>query len=85
MVLSLIKNNPQDFKKVIIARFSTAVEANKYERLFIEKYDSFRNGYNKSKNGGSYCAKGFMTKRYGKRYGRKNGRGKMSLPNNWKK
>lgn len=56
LVLSLVRKNPKNFKKLILARFSTAREADRFEKKSITKFDSFRNGYNRTKDGGPYRA-----------------------------
>ena len=84
LVKSLIKLNPNNWKKYIIARFSTAKEANQYERYFINKYDSYKNGYNRSKNGGNYTSKGIKIN-YDKSKYRRHGRSKMPMSNSRKK
>lgn len=56
LVFALIKKNPKVFSKTILARYSTAKEADRAEKRFIKKYDTFRNGYNRTKDGGHYTA-----------------------------
>lgn len=56
LVLALFYKNPQNFKRYILARFSTAREADRFEKKSIKKYDSFRNGYNRTADGGPYRA-----------------------------
>lgn len=68
LVLALFYKNPKNFKKTILARFSTAREADRFEKKSIKKYDSFRNGYNRTKDGGSYRAGRNVRKINGKYY-----------------
>ena len=56
LVLALYFKNPKNFKKFILGRFSTAREADRYEKKCITKFDSFKNGYNRTKDGGTYRA-----------------------------
>lgn len=56
LVLALVRKNPKNFKKIILARFTTAREADRFEKKSIKKFDSFRNGYNRTKDGGPYRA-----------------------------
>lgn len=67
LVLALYYKNPKNFKKLILARFSTAREADRFEKKSIKKYDSFKNGYNRTKDGGPYRA-GRNVKRIGNNY-----------------
>lgn len=57
-LLYLIAQNPYDFKRKIVARFSTAREADRFETKMIKKYNTFKHGYNRSKTGGAYTANG---------------------------
>ena len=68
LVLALFYKNPKNFKKTILARFSTAREADRFEKKSIKKYDSFRNGYNRTKDGGPYRAGRNVRKINGKYY-----------------
>lgn len=68
LVLALFYKNPKNFKKIILARFSTAREADRFEKKSIKKYDSFRNGYNRTKDGGPYRAGRNVRKINGKYY-----------------
>ena len=68
LVLALFYKNPKNFKKTILARFSTAREADRFEKKSIKKYDSFRNGYNRTKDGGPYRAGRNIRKINGKYY-----------------
>lgn len=68
LVLALFYKNPKNFKKTILARFSTAREADRFEKKSIKKYDSFRNGYNRTKDGGPYRAGKNVRKINGKYY-----------------
>lgn len=68
LVLALFYKNPKNFKKTILARFSTAREADRFEKKSIRKYDSFRNGYNRTKDGGPYRAGRNVRKINGKYY-----------------
>lgn len=68
LVLALFYKNPKNFKKTILARFSTAREADRFEKKSIRKYDSFRNGYNRTKDGGPYRAGKNVRKINGKYY-----------------
>lgn len=56
LVLALYFKNPKNFKKFILGRFSTAREADRYEKKCITKFDSFKNGYNRTRDGGTYRA-----------------------------
>lgn len=67
LVLALYYKNPKNFKRYILARFSTAREADRFEKKSIRKYDSFRNGYNRTIDGGPYRA-GKNIRRIGKNY-----------------
>lgn len=67
LVLALYYKNPKNFKKLILARFSTAREADRFEKKSIKKYDSFKNGYNRTKDGGPYRA-GRNVRRIGNNY-----------------
>lgn len=68
LVLALFYKNPKNFRKTILARFSTAREADRFEKKSIRKYDSFRNGYNRTKDGGPYRAGRNVRKINGKYY-----------------
>lgn len=68
LVLALFYKNPKNFKKTILARFSTARETDRFEKKSIKKYDSFRNGYNRTKDGGPYRAGINVRKINGKYY-----------------
>ena len=68
LVLALFYKNPKNFKKTILARFSTAREADRFEKKSIKKDDSFRNGYNRTKDGGPYRAGRNVRKINGKYY-----------------
>ena len=68
LVLALFYKNPKNFKKTILERFSTAREADRFEKKSIKKYDSFRNGYNRTKDGGPYRAGRNVRKINGKYY-----------------
>lgn len=68
LVLALFYKNPKNFKKTILARFSTAREADRFEKKSIKKYDSFRSGYNRTKDGGPYRAGRNVRKINGKYY-----------------
>ena len=68
LVLALFYKNPKNFKKTILARFSTAREADRFEKKSIKKYDSFRNGYNRTKDGGPYRGGRNVRKINGKYY-----------------
>ena len=68
LVLALFYKNPKNFKKTILARFSTAREADRFEKKSIKKYDSFRNGYNRTTDGGPYRAGRNVRKINGKYY-----------------
>ena len=68
LVLALFYKNPKNFKKTILARFSTAREADRFEKKSIKKYDSFRNGYNRTKDVGPYRAGRNVRKINGKYY-----------------
>lgn len=56
LVLALYYKNPKNFKRFILGRFSTAREADRFEKKSINRYNSFKNGYNRTKNGGTYRA-----------------------------
>ena len=68
LVLALFYKNPKNFKKTILARFSTAREADRFEKKSIKKYDSFRNGYYRTKDCGPYRAGRNVRKINGKYY-----------------
>ena len=68
LVLALFYKNPKNFRKTILARFSTAREADRFEKKSIRKYDSFRNGYNRTKDDGPYRAGRNVRKINGKYY-----------------
>ena len=70
-VLALIYKDPKLFSKTILARYSTAKEADRAEKRFIKKYNSFEKGYNRSKDGGHYTAYGSYHNRRMRNYRRK--------------
>ncbi|MBQ9160942.1 MAG: hypothetical protein IJ122_06430 [Methanobrevibacter sp.] len=64
LVFALVKKNPELFSKTILARYSTAREADRAEKRFISQYDTYKHGYNRSRDGGHYTCYG--NKKYGK-------------------